>query len=95
MLYIKESDVKPLVQKAFELSKPQGLGFLHFNSDDTLSEDDLNQIICPKTQEVHMDYVKGRAVKFSINRDNKGLYINDKRWYDHSDNALMELLSCI
>ena len=41
---------------------------------------------------INMDYVKGRACKMTVWRENDKLYIcND--WYDHSDDDLKELLT--
>lgn len=84
-----------LVKKAYALSVPQGMGFVHFKDGD-LSDDEAKTLIreddtrCP----VSLDYVRGRSVKFSVYREGDRLFIR-KSWYDHSDAALQELVASV
>ena len=87
-------DVRKLIREAYNLSSPQGLGFLH-NYEGELSEREIDDI-AKRAKEfgrpVSMDYVRGRSIKLRIYRTKDGReYIYD-RWYDHSDEQLRELL---
>lgn len=90
------------VKLAFDLSSPQGLGFLH-HREGGLEDGVVNEIIEREKRgavAASMDYVHGRSCKFTVYRggerpdwDDK-LYISSS-WYDHSDRALEELLTGI
>ena len=84
MIDVTGVDLVKFAQKVYELSVPQGLGFLHFTPK-PLSDEEAKELIC--NGELDMDYVHGRACKMNV-RDNK---INDA-WYDHTDDQLKELL---
>lgn len=87
-------DLVAMVKKAYDLSKPQGLGFLHATQGG-LSDDEAKQLIAETSEDhyaVSLDYVRGRALKFNVRRSGSILFV-DKRWYDHSDAALQELLA--
>ena len=89
-------DLRLLVKKAYELSRPQGMGFLHAKPgplSDGLVDDILMRDRGPHP--IMMDYVQGRAVKLSVRRDeNNRLWIRS-RWYDHSESDLQQLLEAI
>jgi len=95
MIDITGVDLKEFVKKVYELSKPQGLGFLHYESGG-LSDEEAQFIVdnCynPTRFAVAMDYVKGRACKMTVHKNGDKLEIKDS-WYDHSENQLKELLS--
>jgi hypothetical protein len=85
---------------AFNLSSPQGLGFLH-HREGGLEDAAVNEIIEREKGghiAAHMDYVHGRACKFIVFRGGERpnwdgrLYIRSS-WYDHSDSALEDLLT--
>lgn len=94
--YIDVTAIEPetLIRNAYELSKPQGLGFLHAK-DGPLSDDEISAIMerYAGRKVIHTDYVNGRAMKFSINTDpdTNSRYIGSK-WYDHSEWHVLELL---
>jgi hypothetical protein len=94
MIDITGVDLVKFAQKAYELSMPQGLGFLRFTPD-PLSEDDAKKIVecsCrPGRIKLNMDYVSGRACKMIVWEKNGRLIIDDS-WYDHTDEQLIELL---
>lgn len=87
-------DLKKFVQKAYELSQPQGLGFLHYEKG-ALTDDEAQGIIDSSRPDgrnaVSMDYVKGRSIKMHVSRDDGKLFIYNN-WYDHSPHQLKELL---
>ena len=95
MLKVTGIDLPTLVKRAYELSAPRGLGFLHFTPK-PLSEEDVAGILGQKLYDgcvFSMDYVKGRAVKLSAYRDEAGdIWLRD-RWYDHTAEDLVELLA--
>jgi hypothetical protein len=93
MIKLTNVNTVELVKKAYELSRPQGLGFLHFIEGDTLTDEEAKQFIM-EDGTVNMDYVKGRACKFHTFIKNGEFFINDN-WYDHTDTQLKELLKTI
>ncbi len=96
MLDITGCDLIKAVQAAYDLSSPQGLGFLHFTPV-PLTDDEAKQIIeRGGGSGVYMDYVKGRGCKFTIHisRDGK-LTMDDERWFDHGPGQLAELIKRI
>lgn len=79
------------VRAAYNLSQPQGLGFLHAQPGE-MTEEEADQVInVTPGRPIRLDYVRGRAVKLSFELDEEGYYVNDKgRWFDHSDQQWME-----
>jgi hypothetical protein len=94
MINITGVDLVKFAQKAYSLSVPQGMGFIHYTSD-PLTDDEARGLIkdegtCNRVV-LDMDYVKGRACKITVFRTNGRLLINDS-WYDHTDWAFEGLL---
>ena len=83
-----------LVQTIYDLSKPQGMGFLHFTAE-PMTDEQAEAIVKSASKStgsaLYLDYVPGRACKMSVHRDDEGLYINGPSWYDHGEHALKEL----
>lgn len=90
MIDITGVDLKALVKKVYELSSPQGMGFLHFEVE-PLSDEEALSLIDDK-RGIEMDYIKGRACKFSAKYRDGKLVISDS-WYDHSGAQFQELLN--
>lgn len=87
-----ESKLDAVIRAAYDLSRPQGLGFLQATQG-PLDEETLTDI---KTREsgrcaAGMDYVHGRAIKLTVRRDCDKLYIDADWWFDHSLADLQEL----
>jgi hypothetical protein len=83
--------VRAIVKEAYNLSVPQGLGFLHYQAgtlDDAVIDDLIND-----DGTVRIDYLAGRAVKLNIHKDKKDgkLYLPE-RWFDHTEEQLYKLL---
>lgn len=80
-------------KKVYELSMPQGLGFLHFQEGGL--DDDFVKKLFPIVENnriaLDLDYVKGRACKMIVFKENDKLYIRDS-WYDHTNTQLQLLL---
>lgn len=89
--------LETLVRQAYNLSGPQGLGFLHYK-DGSLADETVASIIergkGDKTCAVGMDYVNGRSCKFYVYRGDGGLWVKNN-WYDHSTRDLEELLKSV
>jgi hypothetical protein len=86
-----------LVRGAYDLSRPVGMGYLHYEPG-ALTDDEVQQIIAvPQMGSgvVYMDYVKGRCCKFNAWRDpeDPSVVLVDNRWFDHTENDLIELLT--
>jgi len=81
----KDIDLSAVVRAAYELSVPQGLGFLHFQPGN-LTDEQVASIVNRKSYGdivLYMDYVLGRAVKLTVFRDESGMHYVPDRWYDH------------
>jgi len=93
MINITGIDLVKFVKKVYELSNPQGLGFLHYNPQ-PLTDEEAEKYIFKKDNSciVMMDYVKGRSCKMNVFKNGDIFEISDK-WYDHTDNQLKELLN--
>lgn len=99
---ISRENLPKVIAKAFELSQPQGMGFLHFRAG-RMPDEVLQQILdrsdsarSTYLRRVALDYVEGRAVKLCIHFDEGAgcYYLEDTgRWYDHSSEAWAELVS--
>jgi len=82
----KAVDLVRLVQEAYALSQPVGLGFIHFRPGG-LSTEEAKAFI-DATAHAHiavmLDYVSGRCCKLTIFKDRSdGMYYVDDKWYDH------------
>lgn len=96
-LNITGVDLKELAKAAYRFSRPQGLGFLHFEEGE-LSDADAQQLVDHGVKYfgggLSMDYVKGRACKLNASVRNGELFISG-RWYDHTEDELQMLLAAI
>lgn len=94
MIDITGVDLKELVKKAYELSNPQGMGYIHFR-EGPLSDADAQAILDIQQPSygaiLSMDYVKGRSVKLTVFQQDDKLYVRND-WFDHSEDQLKELL---
>lgn len=80
-----------IVKAAYDLSRPVGMGYLHYDPEPLTNEKATDLIDLKSENVVSLDYVKGRAVKFRVFKENNKLYIRDS-WYDHTESDLQELL---
>ncbi len=96
---ISRENLPKVIAKAFDLSNPQGMGYLHFKPGG-IPEDELNRILAradetenPYRKNVRLDYVQGRAVKLSIDYEegSQQWYLEGDSWYDHGTAAWEEL----
>jgi hypothetical protein len=78
-----------LVKAVYDLSKPQGLGFLNF-VDGGLTDEQAERFI-DKERGIDMDYVGGRACKFHMYKRD-GQWCLPDSWYDHTDEQYDRLL---
>ena len=102
---VTHADLRLLVQAAYNLSKPQGMGFLHYKSG-PLSDEDADQLLeCRGTSSslptsnviISLDYVKGRAVFMTVFKeesDSNEMFIRDT-WFDHSKEEFDTFLEII
>lgn len=94
-------DLPTLVQRAFDLSRAQGMGWLHYRPADRMTREQAEHFIARDADDarfaVQLDYVDGRAVKFKVWRasdDRTRLFI-EPSWYDHTDEQRAALLAPI
>lgn len=83
--FFDESKLDAVICAAYDLSRPQGLGFLSA-VEGPLDGETLRDIKAGGfgAYRAAMDYVMGRSVKLDIRYDGDRLYISAERWYDHS-----------
>ncbi len=93
MLEMGDINLHQFVRDVYELSVPQGLGWLHATSK-PLSDEDVEEILGRGDDQIalRMDYVQGRSCKMTLFKEN-GTYQMNTPWYDHTDKQLQELLS--
>ena len=87
-----ETKLDGVIRAAYDLSAPQGLGFLHARTGG-LDDESVEKIKGSGYGQTvaAMDYVHGRSVKLAVRRDGDVYYIPADRWYDHSLEKLREL----
>lgn len=93
-------DLRALVRKAYELSSPRDLGFLHFQPG-PLADEQVEHIVSYEQRvrpashiALSMDYVNGRAVKLTVFKHAGCLYI-PPRWYDHTAEEHAQLVEAV
>lgn len=95
MIDITGVDLHKFVKEAYALSKPQGLGLMHFQ-EGALDDKTVEEILSCGDSRIaaSMDYVHGRAVKMVVFKKDDRLEIRDS-WFDHSDSQLRQLLQAV
>lgn len=91
MIEITGVNLADVAKAAYDLSSPIGMGFIHYE-EGTLTDEEANSLVTddPRTP-LSLDYVKGRACKMTVFKDDEKLYIHDN-WYDHSEDQLLSLI---
>jgi hypothetical protein len=94
MIEITNVNLKEFAKKVYELSAPQGLGFLQPYGtllEDGYIEEHLKSYEDDKRFALNMDYCNGRACKMTVFKKDGKLEICDN-WYDHTDEQFDKLL---
>lgn len=94
MIEVPVKAIPELVKKAYELSKPIGMGFMHFREGGLSDEEVKNLIDWDDKTPVRMDYVLGRCCKFNIYKKGDKFEMRDT-WYDHSDSDQDQMLEIV
>jgi hypothetical protein len=91
---VTREKVVEFVKKVYELSKPLGLGFMHF-TENPLSDEDAEGCfgLVDGDTYVSMDYVHGRSCKMRMTVDKNGIARINTPWYDHTNEQTSELLA--
>lgn len=102
---ITNVDLTKFVQKVYDLSKPQGMGYLQYipgpltnqEAEDIVNKQLESTKSSPMIQGykaiMSLDYVNGRSCKMTIFKtEDEKLWIRNP-WFDHTDNLLEMLLS--
>lgn len=91
-------DLRALVRAAYNPSRPQGLGIFAAAARPDLDDKTVDEIVergrNDRMLAISMDYVNGRSCKFQVKRAGDRLFI-DRDWYDHSRQALGDLLEAV
>ncbi len=94
MIEITGVNLVEFVKKVYELSNPQGMGFLHFQEGKLATGQAENIVDTWKDDNrmaIGMDYVNGRSCKMNVFKENDKLWIFGD-WFDHTKDQLEELL---
>lgn len=92
LIEIPPSKLPDLIRFTYLISKPVGMGFLHYTPGD-IPEETLNSILHDRGG-IHMDYVHGRQCKMSVLQED-GKYFIRKKWPDHDDEDMNKLLTLL
>ena len=96
------ADLLVMVQKAYDLSVPQGMGFLHYLDGHTINDEQADMLLEAQRGSMdafRLDYVHGRSVKLTVYRaeilaeapEGITMFMHPD-WYDHSEAQLEALL---
>lgn len=90
---MKIKNIKEAIAKAYNLSQPQGMGYLHFQPG--VMPEDAAKVMAEEAEkkgEIYFDYLAGRAMKIGFKRYEDGWQCNiaDGHWFDHSASAVEE-----
>ena len=92
-IFVKNEDLISLVKAVYKNSRPQGLGFLHYQEGELSDEAAKSMIDFDSCYPISLDYVAGRACKFSAIKVEGGVEcFHDFNWYDHSKNDILNVL---
>lgn len=93
MVEITGTDLREFAKAVYDLSRPQGLGMLHYTTE-PVTDDLIDHYINDSDDQIalSMDYVRGRACKMRVFREDGKLFI-PQLWYDHTDEAFKKLLT--
>lgn len=91
-------DLPQLVQNVYDLSRPQGLGHFEYVEGDQLTRAEAEALIASVVNDrvvVRLDYVRGRACKFTVFADPEDgtPWLRGDLWYDHDDATFDALLA--
>jgi hypothetical protein len=88
-------DLRELVKAVYELSKPIGMGFIHYE-EGPIPEGILEVCVTAhendKSISLSLDYVLGRGCKFTLFRE-KGKLLAYRDWYDHTPQQMEALMN--
>lgn len=70
----------------FNASKPLGLGILHYQASHVMSENEAKSLL---SEYNYFDYLEGRVMKLSFEKENVSLGLYDR---DNGDNAAINAL---
>lgn len=94
MIDVTNLSLTKMAKLAYQMSKPVGMGILHYREGE-LSDEDAQELVnnCKDDRQMalNMDYVHGRCCKFRVFKENGKHYIN-KDWYEHTEDDLHQLL---
>lgn len=93
LIDITDVDMVKFVTAVYDLSRPQGLGFLHAVPG-SLPEAEAKELAAFFLETDRLDYVKGRSCKMTLYRENGRMYIHPD-WYDHSYEDMNDLLKAV
>ena len=92
MIEITGCDLKEVAKAVYDLSHPVGMGILHYR-ERPLTDEEAEKVVSLSGGgfALDMDYVNGRACKFSVIEEDGKLYMFDT-WLDHTESDLLKLI---
>ena len=92
-VFVKNEDLVSLVKAVYKNSRPQGFGFLHYQEGELSDEAAKSMIDLGDRYPIGLDYVAGRACKFSAIKVEGGVEcFYGFKWYDHSESDILNVL---
>lgn len=92
-VFVAEADLVNLVKAVYKNSRPQGLGWLHYQAGDLSDEVAKSMIDSDSRSPINLDCVAGRACKFGATKVEGGVEcFRGFRWYDHSEGDILNVL---
>jgi hypothetical protein len=73
-------DKKEVLRALFRNAEPQGLGFVQYNSADTISDEEAEKLL----KKGYIDYLKGRVMKIDLSKSVVDTYLYNR---DNGNNA--------
>jgi hypothetical protein len=92
-VFVAEADLVNLVKAVYKNSSPQGLGFIYYQEGGLSDEVAKSMIDSDSLYPINLDYVAGRACKFSATKVEGGVEcFHSFSWYDHSEGDILNVL---
>ena len=93
-VFVADVDLVNLVKAVYKNSRPQTLiGLLHYREGGMSDEVAKSMIDSDSLYPINLDYVAGRACKFSAIKVEGGVEcFHSFHWYDHSESDILDVL---
>lgn len=88
MIDLTNMNKADVLAKLYNASRPQGLGFIHFDASE-MSTDEAQELL--DSGQTYFDYLKGRVMKVDLSGDKLNPFLYDR---DNGQGAAAAALGC-